>query len=165
MTPDPSYPSSSHQSIRTHSSIPNTIVPSPVKNRGIQQSARGRKYHNTNLLAQYCQEVLSKTAHPSLAHISEIVAKLHSPGGPTEKKLKSLIREWFRKRREYMATKIYRSCERLLPCPIGTRDQEMSEFIKSIHSNNALIGIIMLESKLPNGIRIRENQLCKGKGY
>ena len=150
LTPDPS--SSTRQSTRPNSTISNSLAQSPTKHymssRGT--SSRGRKYHNTNLLAQYCQEVLSKTAHPSIGQISEIVSKLYYPGGPTEKKLKSLVREWFRKRREYMATKIYRSCQSLLPpCPIGSRDQEMSEFIKSIHSNHALIGIIMLESKLP----------------
>ena len=166
LTPDPSSSSASvHQSTRPNSSIPNTIVPSPTRHRGAM--SRGRKYHNTNLLAQYCQEVLTKTAHPSLTQISEIVGRLYCSsggGGPTEKKLKSLVREWFRKRREYMATKIYRSCQSLLPpCPIGSRDQEMSEFIKAIHSNHALIGIIMLESKLPMESESEKSNFVKEK--
>lgn len=153
LTPDPS---SRGQITRPNSSIPSTLIPSPIRKQ--QQHAisvrghlsRGRKYHNTNVLAQVCQEVLCKTAHPSLPQINEIVTRLCYAGGPSEKKLKSLVREWFRKRREYMATKIYRSCQSLLPlCPIGSRDQDMSDFIRSIHLNDALIGIIMLESKLP----------------
>lgn len=119
---------------------------------GVGQSSRGRKYHNTNLLAQYCQEVLHITAHPTLVQISEIVIKLKSSMyDAPEKKLRSSIREWFRKRREYMATKIYRSCKRLLPpCPHKTKESEkMTSFLRKIHSNSALIGIIMLESKLP----------------
>lgn len=153
----------SHLSTHASSSVSNTIVPSPIKsNRGT--SARGRKYHNTNLLAQYCQEILSKTAHPSIGQISEIVNKLYYPGGPTEKKLKSLIREWFRKRREYMATKIYRSCQNLLPpYPTGSREHDISEFIKTIQSNYALIGIIMLESKLPMESEIERMDFVKEK--
>lgn len=150
LTPNPS---STGQITRPSSSIPNTVIPSPIRKHSVSsrgQLSRGRKYHNTNVLAQYCQEVLCKTAHPSIVQISEIVARLNYAGGPSEKKLKSLVREWFRKRREYMATKIYRSCQSILPpCPTESHDQEMSEFIRSIHSNRSLIGIIMLESKLP----------------
>lgn len=112
---------------------------------------RGRKYHNTNLLAQCCQKVLNLTAHPGINQISEIVHQLkgtENGSSSAEKKLRSSVREWFRKRREYMATKIYRSCERLLP-KIPLKQPDINEFIKSVHSNHALIGIIMLESKLP----------------
>ena len=116
-------------------------------------SSRGRKYHNTNLLAQYCQEVLYVTAHPSLCQIGNIVEKLKNSGSNLqEKKLRSSVREWFRKRREYMASKIYRSCQRLLPaCPFkgGKQSEKMTNFLYKVHSNTSLIGIIMLESKLP----------------
>lgn len=121
------------------------------------QQSRGRKYLNTNLLARFCQEVLQITAHPSLVQISEIVDRLKMSSSSTnnnnisEKKLRSSVREWFRKRREYMATKIYRSCKRLLPpCPFKTKESEkMTNFLRKVHANSDLIGIIMLESKLP----------------
>lgn len=128
------------------------IGSSPVK-KCITRAAptRGRKYHNSNVLAQCCQKVLNLTAHPGINQIAEIVHQLkgnENISSNAEKKLRSSVREWFRKRREYMATKIYRSCERLLP-KIPSKQYEIDEFIKSIHSNHALIGIIMLESKLP----------------
>ena len=115
------------------------------------QAPRGRRYHNTNLLAQYCQEVLSITAHPSLTQIDEIVDKLKESNSDhiACKKLRSSVREWFRKRREYMATKIYKSCQRLLPSNAPVEKEEIDRFIKKIHKNSALLGIIMLESHLP----------------
>lgn len=131
------------------------ISPKKTNYSGVVHISRGRKYHNTNLLAQYCQEVLNLTAHPTMSQIGDIVEKLKTSGGPnydsTEKKLRSSVREWFRKRREYMATKIYKSCKRLLPsCPHKTKQcEKMTNFLKKIHSNSALVGIIILEAKLP----------------
>ena len=153
-TPEPSKQPSKSTSLLT-SNRGSVKPPHPQKTSEPAVSrvhvSRGRRYHNTNLLAQYCQEVLSKTAHPSLTQIDEIVDKLKDPqqsNQNTSKKLKSSIREWFRKRREYMATKIYKSCQRLLPSAPAEKE-EMDRFIKKIHKNTALLGIIMLESHLP----------------
>ena len=128
--------------------------------------ARGRKYHNSNTLAQYCQELLSVTAHPDLNQIMEIVGKLkRSPyaSSSTDKKLKSSIREWFRKRREYMATKVYRSCQRLLPAVPNDSGNNIEDIINSIHKNEPLIAIIAMESKLPMQSEIEKFNFVKEK--
>lgn len=113
---------------------------------------RGRRgQNNSNLLANCCHEVLAITAHPTLEHIGEIIAQLqsHHPC-QSEKQLRSLVREWFRKRREYMATKIYRSCDRLLPKMSNTLDENlMNEFIKEIIARKDLVKVIKIEARLP----------------
>ena len=152
-TPD----QSSNNQSRSHS-FPHSVLigASPIKKLEIKnQTTRGRKYQNSNLLAQFCQILLNSTAHPNLNQIADFVYQLKSNSSNSnnnssisEKKLRSAVREWFRKRREYMATKIYRSCQRLLPKEVP-KDQNISDFLKSVHSNETIIGIIMLEAKLP----------------
>lgn len=113
-------------------------------------SSRGRKYQNTNLLALFCQQILCQTAHPNLNQLDSVVSKLKCANinAIPDKKMRSSVREWFRKRREYMATKIYRSCQRLLPNKPESHEA-VNKMIKQIHKNSALLGIIMLEAKLP----------------
>lgn len=143
LTPEPS---------RNHSREPSLVTSNreSVQPPEAHKSSRGRKYHNSNLLAHHCQQLLKKTAHPSLTQIDEVVDKLNDlqSSHKTCKKLRSSIREWFRKRREYMATKIYKSFQRLLPEAPDVKD-EIDRFIKKVHKNTALLGIIILESHLP----------------
>lgn len=153
-TPEPSRNPSKEASSSVESNR-GSAQPQPrqnIFNQFNHQAPRGRRYHNTNLLAQYCQEVLAITAHPTLSQIDGIVEKLKESDDTNHvafKKLRSSVREWFRKRREYMATKVYKSCQRLLPPNAPEDKEEIDRFIKKIHKNSALIGIIMLESHLP----------------
>jgi hypothetical protein len=151
-TPEPTREASKETS-SSITSNPGSVKPQLSQNILNHQAPRGRRYHNTNLLAQYCQEILAITAHPSISQIDGIVDKLKEPEESNHvtrcKKLRSSIREWFRKRREYMATKVYKSCQRLLPSVAPDEKEEIDKFIKKIHKNSSLIGIIMLESHLP----------------
>lgn len=167
-TPNSSIQNSSSNSV--HDTSPVKMATSPEKvytSRGV--SARGRKYQTTNLLAQFCQQVLSQTAHPKLNEIDSIVMRLKGGGELSslgydlpDKKMRSSVREWFRKRREYMATKIYRSCQRLLPRKPET-SEEISRTIKQIHKNTSLLGIIIMEAKLPMQPEIEKINFVKEK--
>jgi hypothetical protein len=151
---------SSHPSTRPGSTqySPNKVF------KGYSATTRGRKYHNSNILAHSCQVVLNETAHPSFSQIADIVNQLKTSLGSaakSDKKIRSNVREWFRKRREYMATKVYRCCERLLP-KFATGNN-MNEFLKSIQANKPLIGLIMIESKLPMKFEEERIQFVKEK--
>ena len=112
---------------------------------------RGRRYKTDNILAQVCARFLQKTANPRPHDLNEIVAQIvRAEDGIlqySEKKLKSQVREWFRKRREYMATKIYRSCDRLLPKALA--DEEAWIVARQVCNNETVIGLIAVEAKLP----------------
>lgn len=113
------------------------------------RSSRGRRYKSNNLLAQFCSQVLQQTANPRLHQISSIVNQLKAHEvGTTEKKLKSQVREWFRKRREYLAAKIYRSCDRLLP-KMNESVHDQHGFIQEICKNTTIVGLIAVEARLP----------------
>ncbi len=112
---------------------------------------RGRRYKTNNVVAQVCSRFLQKTANPRPQDLNEIVHQISHAEDlmlqETEKKLKSQVREWFRKRREYLAAKIYRSCDRLLPKAMGDRDAWT--MANEVCKNETIISLISLEAKLP----------------
>lgn len=84
---------------------------------------RIRRYKKNNLIARYCQVLLKRTAYPSLDELSRLQLAITSAfekefGSsvplPSASSLRSQIKEWFRKRREYMSFKIYSVCDKMM---------------------------------------------------
>lgn len=137
---------------------------------------RGRRYKTNNVLVQVCSRYLQRTANPRPQELSEIVAQILSAEDcnyngrnglmtykdkEMDKKLKSQVREWFRKRREYLAAKIYRSCDRLLPkIP---RDADALSFARDICRNDNVIGVIAVEARLPMNSEEQKHAFVKEK--
>lgn len=87
-------------------------LPSPID----EGACKMRRYKANNDLAHFCQQLMSHTATPNCDQLNQLVhdycVQHGDPGNPRQ--VRSKVKEWFRKRREYMASKIYRACDELM---------------------------------------------------
>lgn len=73
-------------------------------------------------LDHYCLPLLRKRITPTTSELNTIISRLESTYPTMERRrLLSKVREWFRKRREYMSSKVFTLCERLFPHSIDTQ--------------------------------------------
>ena len=130
----------------------------------MEDDGQGRKYKRNNSLAQVCQKWLKRTVYPRSNEIFDMVSEVKAsmPAVP-DKKLRSLVREWFRKRREYLSTKIYRLCDQFLPKEKGKNDQDIDALIERATTNADLIGLIVLQAKLPMEDEAARREFVKEK--
>jgi hypothetical protein len=112
-----------------------------------------RKYKSNSIIADICQKEIRNNLYPQAADISNMVENIMriqkiTNSKSEEKKIRSLIREWFRKRREYLAGKVYRSCEILLPLN-PDEGESITDLVNRCLSNDSIIKKVILNSKLP----------------
>lgn len=89
----------------------------PSKSAGQEEDFKFRKYKNNNEIAHHCQKLLKVTAYPSVAQITLLIHQIvaATTGSPSElNSVKSIVLQWFRKRREYLASKVYSVCDELM---------------------------------------------------
>lgn len=81
-----------------------------------QDNFKYRKYKNNGEVAKQCQKLLQITAYPTVAQITSLVHKIAQidPNTMEINEIKSTVLLWFRKRREYLAAKVYNSCDDLM---------------------------------------------------
>lgn len=87
-----------------------------------QSSSEGkfRKYKKNNEIAHHCQKLLKVTAYPSVAQITLLIHQIisSSSSGISNSNeidsIRSIVLQWFRKRREYLASKVYSVCDEMM---------------------------------------------------
>lgn len=76
-----------------------------------------RKYKCNNYIAGYCQRLMKITAYPSVAQLTVLCHQIKLSDGSGGHfhleidEIKSKVLQWFRKRREYLSTKVYNVCD------------------------------------------------------
>lgn len=107
--------------IQKESDIP--TMPPVIDNDSEQpENFKFRKYKNNNEIAHHCQKLLKVTAYPSVAQITVLIHQINSTLTPNTMEsssnelntIRSIILQWFRKRREYLASKVYSVCDELM---------------------------------------------------
>lgn len=81
-----------------------------------QENFKYRKYKNNGEVKNQCQRLLQFTAYPSVAQITALVHRIAQidPNTMEINEIKSTVLHWFRKRREYLASKVYAVCDDLM---------------------------------------------------
>lgn len=156
-----------------------------VDNYEIESSVKFRNYKNNNDVAFHCQKLLKITAYPTVAQITILIHEIirSQPANSQEIDLvKKKVLQWFRKRREYLALKVYNVCDELMESVWDTivaqadvsRITKLSydEIVEVIVSDDYLMEVIFKAAKLPvkdetNGIsfvrrKVKDyfNKLC-----
>lgn len=89
----------------------------PIDNYEIESSIRYRNYKYNNDVAHHCQKLLKITAYPTVAQITILVHEIRRSDSTNSQELDVIKRkslQWFRKRREYLALKVYNVCDELM---------------------------------------------------
>lgn len=81
-----------------------------------QETFKYRKYKNNGEVKNQCQKLLQITAYPTVAQVTALVHRITQidPNTMEINEIKSTILHWFRKRREYLASKVYAVCDDLM---------------------------------------------------
>ena len=86
-----------------------------------EEAVKYRKYKRNNEIAHHCQKLLKVTAYPSVAQITLLVHQIINTSSGESKpiateidSIRSIVLQWFRKRREYLASKVYNVCDELM---------------------------------------------------
>lgn len=81
-----------------------------------QESFKYRKYKNNGEVKNQCQKLLQITAYPTVAQVTALVHRISQidPNTMEINEIKSTVLHWFRKRREYLASKVYAACDDLM---------------------------------------------------
>lgn len=121
-------------------------------------SVKIRKYNKNNNVAYHCQKLLKITAYPSVTQLAILIHQISQQSdGIGLNEIKSLVLLWFRKRREYLAKKVYSACDDLMLDVWETKTSEESDSIplsydqtvNLIISDTILMEKIVKISKLP----------------
>ena len=79
------------------------------------ESFKFRKYKKNNEIARHCQKLLKVTAYPSVAQITLLIHQIATSTENNEiDSIRPIVLQWFRKRREYLAAKVYSVCDELM---------------------------------------------------
>lgn len=127
-----------------------------------EEVGKFRKYKKNNEIAQQCQKLLRITAYPTVAQLTQLVDQIAQSSAVNNMKIseiRSAVLHWFRKRREYMASKVYSVCDDVMTDAwMGTinsaleADQVSPNYEKTVEmilSDGILIDTIVLKSKIP----------------
>ena len=81
-----------------------------------QENFKYRKYKNNGEVKNQCQRLLQFTAYPTVAQVTALVHRITQidPNTMEINEIKSTVLHWFRKRREYLASKVYAVCDDLM---------------------------------------------------
>lgn len=80
-----------------------------------ESSFKFRKYKKNNEIARHCQKLLKVTAYPSVAQITLLIHQIAMSTDNNEiDSIRPIVLQWFRKRREYLASKVYSVCDELM---------------------------------------------------
>lgn len=81
-----------------------------------QESFKYRKYKNNGEVKNQCQRLLQITAYPTVAQVTALVHRIAQidPNTMEINEIKSTVLHWFRKRREYLASKVYAVCDDMM---------------------------------------------------
>ena len=90
--------------------------PKAAKIEQEQESFKYRKYKNNSEVKNQCQRLLQFTAYPTVAQVTALVHRITQidPNTMEINEIKSTVLHWFRKRREYLASKVYAVCDDLM---------------------------------------------------
>ena len=80
------------------------------------ESFKFRKYKKNNEIARHCQKLLKVTAYPSVAQITLLIHQIATSTAENNEidSIRPIVLQWFRKRREYLAAKVYSVCDELM---------------------------------------------------
>lgn len=120
-----------------------------------------RRYKSNDFMARYCQVMLKRTAYPSLTQLESLISVVNKSHEreyeyllpPLE--VKHLIKDWFRKRREYLSNKLYRIFDEVMTGwweqVLAANDYLMTfdEVVQTIATNPSYLEYLQLEAKLP----------------
>jgi hypothetical protein len=119
-----------------------------------------RRYKTNNDMAFYCQKLMKSTINPDSSQISDLVKAMIKNKEPISllnpfNKIASLIKEWFRKRREYLTSKINQACQNHLNF-INNQElfQNLSkecqiDFLSHLFERNDFINDVACKTKVP----------------
>lgn len=130
---------------------------SEVDNYEIESSTKFRNYKNNNDVAYHCQKLLKITAYPTVAQITILVHEIKRSDASNTQELDVIKRkalQWFRKRREYLALKVYNVCDELMESvwdAVVARSPKLTydATVEEIVSDEALMLTIFEAAKLP----------------
>lgn len=132
----------------------------------VEQRGRYRRYKRNNEIAHHCQKLLKVTAYPSMAQITLLIHQINAstskklPHAMSPDEIRATILHWFRKRREYLASKIYEICDmrmkivwaitqKQLIIERGLLNPTHDQIVHDIVENDGLMREIMISGKLP----------------
>ena len=137
-----------------------------------------RRYKRNNEVAHHCQRLLNITAYPTVAQLTILIHQISqstrqkiADQSPSElDSIRSTVLQWFRKRREYLAAKIYNICDErmgeawLRICKQANEDSEMAkelsyeEIVEEIIKDDEIMSEVFIMARLP--ITDPVNGLC-----
>ncbi len=120
-----------------------------------------KRYKKNEIVARFCQITLKHTAYPSPDQIHQLQQAINGAYlreydyFPPQGQLRSQIKEYFRKRREYMTSKIYAACDDVMTSWWQATLNEMSpdvtydEVVKQIVESEKYMNLLMFMIRLP----------------
>lgn len=137
-----------------------------------------RRYKRNNEVAHHCQRLLNITAYPTVAQLTILIHQISqstrqkiADQSPSElDSIRSTVLQWFRKRREYLAAKIYNICDErmgeawLRICKRANEDSEIGrelsyeEIVEEIIKDDEIMSEVLIMARLP--INDTANGLC-----
>lgn len=126
-----------------------------------QEGFKYRKYKNNGEVKNQCQRLLQITAYPTVAQVTALVHRIVQidPNTMEINEIKSTILHWFRKRREYLASKVYAVCDDLMGTiwtqaienlqTAGVSQITYDLVVEEIISDTILMSEIVKASRLP----------------
>lgn len=151
-----------------HDSVVNDSAPFVAPRAEARVPQPFRRYKKNNEIACYCQRLLRHTVYPTpsqiaaLIHVLIVAESRHHQtsdiSSPTSSPatLRTLILEWFRKRREYLATKVYRVCDDVMANvwsevldEAAPASLSFEETVHRISTNETVIATILERVRLP----------------
>jgi hypothetical protein len=116
-------------------------------------------------LDNFCLPLLQVNPKPSKEELQSIARQLeqHYPQF-RYKDLLSKIREWFRKRREYMSQRIFYVCELAFPAASLNTDERLRECIAEVNQKNSRVLMkIVSDSQLDITDEFAAQEYCREK--
>lgn len=113
----------------------------------------------------YCLPLLQVNPKPSKEELQAIARQLEQYYPQFRyKDLLSKIREWFRKRREYMSQRIFSVCEMAFPAASLTTDERLRECVAEVNENNSRVLMkIVHDSQLEITDEFAAQEYCREK--
>lgn len=128
---------------------------------GDQDNFKYRKYKNNGEVKNQCQKLLQITAYPTVAQITALVHRITQidPNTMEINEIRSTVLQWFRKRREYLASKVYSVCDDLMDeawnqalavvQSAGTSSITYESVVEEVICDTVLMNQIVKSAKLP----------------
>lgn len=158
----PKYLNRQHQYRKSPLGQEEHQMPVTESSKNDSSEVKIRKYKKNNDVAYHCQKLLAVTAYPDVAQLTMVVNQISQTSTAEVDEIKSLVLQWFRKRREYLAMKVYNVCDDLMNdvwrTVLANRYLSYDSTVEAIMADTVLMEKMVNRAKLP--VKDEENAIA-----